>query len=159
MRGKPGPERVCRHFQPGLVSEPRAALLSPSPNRDSRNACRSSVPLMSSGVGAEAPGIPPHGDVVGAVRPAAVRDVEWPTQDLGGRRLEDVAIVVGLNELALVSRWATGSRAGRRSVRFVDACRNVLDQLWFGDERDQPDVAATPRPKKGDSSPTRASTP
>ena len=60
-------------------------------------------------------------------------------------RLEDVAIVMGLHELAPVGRWATSGRDGRRLERFAKMGQYLADRPWFRDERDQPDVAAAVR--------------
>ena len=61
------------------------------------------------------------------------------------RRPEDVALVVDLDELAPVGRWAPGRRDGGRLQRLAEVCENLVDGPRFGDERDEPDVATTPR--------------
>ena len=73
------------------------------------------------------------------------------------RRPEDVALVVDLDELAPVGRWAPGRRDGGRLQRLAEVCENLVDGHRFGDERDEPDVATTqPGHSSGNSSPTRA---
>ena len=62
-----------------------------------------------------------------------------------GRRLSHVAFVVDLHELSPVGRWATGGRDGRWFERFAEMCQDLPDQPRIGDERDESDVATTPR--------------
>jgi hypothetical protein len=52
---------------------------------------------------------------------------------------------VDLHELSPVGRWPAGGRDGRRLERFAQVCQDLPDRPWLGDERDQPDVATTPR--------------
>ena len=59
-----------------------------------------------------------------------------------GRGLKDVAIVMGLRELAPVDGRAAGGRDGRRLQRFAEGCEDLPNRPWFRDKRDQPDVAA-----------------
>ena len=61
------------------------------------------------------------------------------------RRLKDVAVVVDLHELSPVGRWATGGRDGRRLERFAEMCQDLPDRPRIGNERDESDVATTPR--------------
>ena len=61
------------------------------------------------------------------------------------RRLEDVAIVMDLHELAPVGRRATGRRDGRWLEQFAQMREDFPDRPRLRDERDQPDVAATVR--------------
>ena len=44
---------------------------------------------------------------------------------LGGRRLIDVAVIMGLNELGPVRRWVAGRRDGRRLERFTEVCLDL----------------------------------
>ena len=44
------------------------------------------------------------------------------------RRLKDVAIVMGLHELAPVGRWATSGRDGRRLEWFAEVCENLTSR-------------------------------
>ena len=46
---------------------------------------------------------------------------------------------------ALPSRRATGGRDGRRLERFAQVCQDLPDRPWLGNERDESDVATTPR--------------
>ena len=62
-----------------------------------------------------------------------------------GRRLEDVAVIVNLHELAPVGGRATSWRDRRRFEWFTQVGENLADRPRFGDEGDQPDVAATRR--------------
>ena len=64
---------------------------------------------------------------------------------LVGRRLSHVAFVVDLHELSPVGRWATGGRDGRRLERFAEMCQDLPDRPRIGNERDESDVATTPR--------------
>jgi hypothetical protein len=62
-----------------------------------------------------------------------------------GRRLSHVAFVVDLHELSPVGRWATGGRDGRWFERFAEMCEDLPDRPRIGNERDEADVATTPR--------------
>ena len=61
------------------------------------------------------------------------------------RRLKDYPVVVALHELSPVGRRATGGRDGRRFERFAQVCQDLPDRPRIGDERDESDVATTPR--------------
>ena len=82
-------------------------------------------------------------------------------------RLKDCPVVVDLHELSPVGGWPAGRRHGRRRCRTrakpswpSPACESPLRsepapaggglviRPWLGDERDQPDVATTPRARK-----------
>jgi len=60
---------------------------------------------------------------------------------LVGRRLEDVAVVVDLDELAPVGGRATSGRHRWWLERFAEVRENLADGPRLRDERDQPDVA------------------
>ena len=47
---------------------------------------------------------------------------------LVGRGLKDVAVVMGLHELAPVGRWATSGRAGRRLEWFAEVCEELTSR-------------------------------
>jgi len=55
--------------------------------------------------------------------------------------LKDVAVVVGLDELAPVGRRAAGGRHGRRLERLTAVGENLPDRSRLGDKRDQADVS------------------
>jgi hypothetical protein len=57
--------------------------------------------------------------------------------------LKDVAIIVHLHELAPVGGRATSWRDRRRFEWFAQVREDLADRPRFGDEGDQPDVAAT----------------
>ena len=59
------------------------------------------------------------------------------------RGLKDVAIVMGLHELALVGGRAPGRRDGWWLQRLAEVCENLPDRPWLRDKGDQPDVTAT----------------
>ena len=65
-----------------------------------------------------------------------------------GRRLKDCPVVVDLHELSPVGGWPAGGRHGRRLERFAEVCQDLPNRPWLDDERDQPDVATTPRARK-----------
>jgi hypothetical protein len=52
---------------------------------------------------------------------------------------------VDLHELAPVGGWPAGGRQGRRFERFAEVREDLPDRPWLGNERDESDVAATPR--------------
>jgi hypothetical protein len=58
------------------------------------------------------------------------------------RRLKDVAVVMSLDKLAPVGRWAPGRRDGWWLQRLTEVCQNLSDRPKLRDERDEPDVAA-----------------
>ena len=75
---------------------------------------------------------------------------------LVGRGLKDVAVVMGLHELAPVGGWAAGGRDGRRCERFTQVGENLPDRprLWCNAiSRMSPPHAGH---SGGNSSPTRA---
>jgi hypothetical protein len=49
---------------------------------------------------------------------------------------------MGLHELTPVGGWPTGGRNGRGPERLAEVCQDLPDRPWFGDERDQPKIAA-----------------
>ncbi len=55
---------------------------------------------------------------------------------------KDRPVVVRLDELAPVGRWAASGRERRRFDRFSQMCENLPDRPWLRDERDEPDVTA-----------------
>ena len=61
------------------------------------------------------------------------------------RRLKDCPVVVDLHELSPVGGWPAGGRHGRRLERFAQVCQDLPDRPRIRDERDEPDVATTPR--------------
>ena len=65
-----------------------------------------------------------------------------------GRRLSHVAFVVDLHEVSPVGRWATGGRDGWWFERFAEMCKDLPDRPRIGNERDESDVATTPRARK-----------
>jgi len=65
-----------------------------------------------------------------------------------GRRLEDVAVVMDLDELAPVGGWAAGGCDRWWLERFAEVGQNLADRARLGDERDEPDVATTSRTLK-----------
>ena len=67
------------------------------------------------------------------------------TGQLVGRRLNDIAIVMRLDELAPVGGRATSGRHRWRLEWFAEVCENLPDRSRLGDERNQPDVAAAVR--------------
>ena len=68
---------------------------------------------------------------------------------LVGRCLKDVAVVMGLHELAPVGRRAASGRTRRRLERLAKMYENLPDVPWIGDEGDEPDVAAAVQAQKG----------
>jgi hypothetical protein len=56
---------------------------------------------------------------------------------LVGRRLKDVALVMGLHEFSPVGGRPAGRRDRRRFERFAEVCHNLPDRAWLGDERDE----------------------
>ena len=72
------------------------------------------------------------------------------------RRLKDVAIVMDLHEFAPFGGRATGGSDGRRFELFAQLRDDLADEPWFGDERDQPDVATTVGALEWKRFPTRA---
>jgi hypothetical protein len=52
---------------------------------------------------------------------------------------------VDLDEFSPVGGRATGERDWRRLERFAQMREDLPDRRWFGDECDQPDIAAAPR--------------
>ena len=59
--------------------------------------------------------------------------------------LKDCPVVVDLHELSPVGRWPAGGRDGRRLERFAEMCQDLPDRPRIGDERDESDVATTPK--------------
>ena len=64
------------------------------------------------------------------------------------RRLKDIAVVVGLDELAPVGGRPASGRDWRRFERFAEVGEDLPDWPRIGDECDEPDVATTPRARK-----------
>jgi hypothetical protein len=62
-----------------------------------------------------------------------------------GRGLKDVAIVIDLHELSPVGRRTAGGRDGRWLERFAEVTQDLPDRPRIGNERDESDVATTPR--------------
>jgi hypothetical protein len=58
---------------------------------------------------------------------------------------ERCPVVVDLHELSPVGRRAMGGRDGRRLERVAEVCQDLPDRPRLGGERDEPDVATTPR--------------
>ena len=63
--------------------------------------------------------------------------------------MKDVAVVMGLHELAPVGRRAASGRTRRRLERLAKMYENLPDVPWIGDEGDEPDVAAAVQAQKG----------
>jgi hypothetical protein len=61
-----------------------------------------------------------------------------------------------LHEVGPVGGRATSGRDGRRLEWSAEVCENLLDGPRFGDERDQPDVAAAVRALERKLLPNRA---
>ena len=59
--------------------------------------------------------------------------------------LKDCPVVVDLHELSPVGRRATGGRDWRRLERFAQMREDLPDRPRIGNERDESDVATTPR--------------
>ena len=66
-------------------------------------------------------------------------------RQLVGRHLNRFAVVMRLDELAPVGRWAPARRDWWWLERFAEVCQNLPDRPWLCDERNQPDVAAAVR--------------
>ena len=62
-----------------------------------------------------------------------------------GRRLKDIAVVVGLDELAPVGGRPASGRERRWFERFAEVGEDLPDWPRIGDECDEPDVAAARR--------------
>ena len=62
--------------------------------------------------------------------------------------LKDCPVVVDLHELSPVGRRATGGRDWRRLERFAQMREDLPDRPRIGNERDESDVATTPRARK-----------
>ena len=71
--------------------------------------------------------------------------VDVDVGQLDGRRLKNCPVVVDLDEFSPVGGWATGGRDGRLFERFAEMCQDLPDRPRLGNERDEPDVATTPR--------------
>jgi len=59
--------------------------------------------------------------------------------------LKDCPVVVDLHELFPVGRRATGGRDWRRLERFAQMREDLPDRPRIGNERDESDVATTPK--------------
>ena len=59
--------------------------------------------------------------------------------------LKDCPVVVNLHELSPVGRRATGGRDWRRLGRFAQMREDLPDRPRIGNERDESDVATTPK--------------
>jgi hypothetical protein len=70
-------------------------------------------------------------------------DVDRP--QLVRRRLKEVTVVVNLAELAPVGGRPKSGRNRPRFERFAQVVEDLSDRARLRDERDQPDVATTPR--------------
>jgi len=68
---------------------------------------------------------------------------------LVGRGLKDRPVVVRLDELAPVGRWAASRRERRRLERLSQMCEDLPDRPRLGDEGNQSDVAAAVRARQG----------
>ena len=62
---------------------------------------------------------------------------------LVGRRLKDIAVVMRLDKFAPVGGRATSGCNRWWLERFAEMCQDLSDRAGLGDERNQPDVAAT----------------
>ena len=82
--------------------------------------------------------------------------VNVDTGQLVGRCLKGIAVVIRLDEFALVCGRAPGRRDWWWLERFAEVCENLPDRPWLCDERNQPDVAAAHRALERKPSPSRA---
>mgnify|MGYP006919672060 CR=1 FL=1 len=87
--------------------------------------------------------LPEAGHLAASLMPRVRQDSEVVDIDHGkvfGRHVKDEAVVVGLNELAPIGRWAAGRRDVRRLERFAKMGQDLPDRPWLRDEGNQPDV-------------------
>ena len=69
------------------------------------------------------------------------------------RRLNRVAVMMHLDELAPVGGPAPGGRDGRRFKRLAESLEDFPNRARLGDERDESDVAAAPGGTQGETPP------